>query len=225
MTGHFEELRGRVIQCLLWFFVFSGIAYHYVDPILTWLAKPVGDFIFTAPTEALFVRLKISMGCGALFTFPISLYHMWRFIEIALKRKERSIVLMTVPISCLLFFLGMGLGLFVIVPTAAKMLLQFSSPHLRPFISIQSYLSFLFWMIMGFGILFQLPLVIVVLCQAGVVKPETLSLYRRHVFIGILIIAAVLTPGPDIFSQLTLTLPTYLLFEVSLFIAHRLKKG
>ncbi len=89
-------------------------------------------------------------------------------------------------------------------------------------ISLDAYVSFLLWMMIGFGVFFQLPLVIVVLTKAGVVNPHELGLYRKHVLVGILVLAALLTPGPDIFSQLALSLPSYVLFGISLLIARRI---
>lgn len=158
---------------------------------------------------------------GVVVSFPVYLYQMWRFVEVALEWKERSLVIMVVPAATVLFLLGMGLSLFIVAPIAVKFLLNFSSPYLRPMISLNAYLSFLIWMMIGFGVFFQLPLIIVVLSRVGIVNPYNLGRYRKHVLVGILVVAAVLTPGPDIFSQLFLSVPSYLLFEISLIIARR----
>lgn len=222
VTHHLEEFRWRLIACLLCTFVVGALGYFYFDPILSWLAKPVGEFVFTSPTEAFFIRLQVSLGVGVVLSFPFYLYQLWRYIEVALKWKERSLVLMIVPAASLLFLGGMILSLFGVAPIAIKFLLHFSSPHLRPMISLQSYITFLLWMMIGFGVFFQMPLVVVVLTKVGLVNPHELGLYRKHVLVGILVVAAVLTPGPDIFSQLMLSLPAYLLFEISLLIARRI---
>lgn len=222
LTHHLEELRWRIIASLLWTLAFAGVAYFYFDPILSWLAKPVGEFVFTTPTEAFFIRLKISMGVGVVVSFPFYLFQLWRFVEVALKWKERSLLVTVVPAASLLFFIGMALSLFGVAPIAVKFLLNFSSPHLRPMISLDAYVSFLLWMMIGFGVFFQLPLVIVVLTKAGVVNPHELGLYRKHVLVGILVVAALLTPGPDVFSQMMLSAPSYILFELSLFISRRI---
>jgi len=161
---------------------------------------------------------------GILLGFPVFLYELWKFIESALFKNERKIVLLVVPASCLMFYIGMGLALLGVAPAAIKFLIQFGSATLKPMISIQAYLSFLFWMVFGFGLLFQLPIIVVVLVRGGIVKAQTLAHYRRHVAVVLLVIAAVLTPGPDIFSQLILTIPTYLLFEMSLLVARRMEK-
>jgi sec-independent protein translocase protein TatC len=200
----------------VWFVVFSIISYRHVDPLLTWLAKPIGHFVYTDPTEALFVRLKLAFGMGGVAAFPVLLFHVYRFVSVALKDREKTFIFFIIPFAIVLFLIGAGLSVFVVSPIAAKVLLSFSSPELIPMISVQAYLSFLFWMIVGFGALFQVPLFVVILCRAGVIKPATLASYRKHVLVGIFIISAVLTPGPDVFSQMVLALPAYLLFEISL---------
>jgi len=224
LTDHLEDFRKRFINGLLWYFLFSILSFFFVDRALTWLAKPVGEFIFTSPTEALMIRFKIAFGLGLMISVPIILFQLWRFIEIALKESERSLVLSIVPASSILFYIGMCLALFGVAPKAIYFLIQFGSPVLKPLISIDAYLSFLFWMIIGFGILFQLPLVMVALCKAGLIKAATLAEYRRHIIVGIAIVAAFLTPGPDVFSQLLLGVPCYLLFEISLLICRRVEK-
>lgn len=168
------------------------------------------------------VRLKIALGTGFITAFPVILYQAWRFVEIALDFKARSLIVRILPVSCVLFFFGMGLALFGVVPLAVRFLLEFSSPALRPMISLSAYLSFVIWMVVAFGLFFQLPLVVVVLCRTGVVEPATLAGYRRQVLVGILVLSAVMTPGPDLISFAILAIPSYLLFEVSLFFATRL---
>jgi sec-independent protein translocase protein TatC len=195
-----------------------------VDPVLRWLARPVGEFVFNSPTDAFLIRFKIAGVIGMFAAIPIMIYHLWRFVEIALYPSERSWVKFLVPSSCILFYFGMSLAFLGIAPIATHFLLQFSTPYLRPLISIEDYLSFLFWMIIGFGTLFQLPLVVIVLSRLGIIKPSVLARYRRHVIVGIVIVAAVLTPGPDVFSQMLLSIPSYLLFELSLLIARRLER-
>lgn len=223
LTHHLEELRWRILYCLLAFIAFSGLAYFFVDPLINWLSKPIGEFVFTTPTGAFFVKFKVAASAGLILAFPFFLFHLWRFIEVALKVKERSFILLVIPSATFLFYAGLSLALFGVAPLATKFLLSFSSPDLRPMISIEAYLSFLFWMIMGFGVLFQLPLFVMVLSQLGIMDPASLGRYRKHVAVGLLLLSALLTPGPDVFSQIILAVPCYVLFEASLLIAKRLR--
>lgn len=222
LTDHLEELRKRIIRSLVAFVVISGIGFFFVDSILNWFAKPIGDFVFNSPTDALAIRFKIAFGVSLIICFPYFLFQFWKYIEIALRAREKSLVLSVVPVSCILFYMGMFLAIFVVSPIALKFLLAFQSEHLKPLITLDAYLSFLLWMIMGFGGLFQLPLVIVALCYFNIITPAQLSKYRRHIIVIIFIVAAFLTPGPDVFSQLVLAVPTYLLFEISILICKRI---
>jgi sec-independent protein translocase protein TatC len=224
LTHHLEELRQRLIKSLVCYFILSILCYFFVDSVLVWLARPVGEFVFTAPTEAFTIRLKIAFGLGFVLAFPIFLYQGWSFVGVALRNNEKSMIKAVVPVSCFLFYFGMALALFGVAPLATKFLLAFATPQLRPLISLDAYLSFLLWMVVGFGILFQLPLAVVALCKLGVVAPETLSRYRRHVAVCIFIAAAFVTPGPDMFSQLLVAVPSYLLFEISLLVSYRVAK-
>jgi sec-independent protein translocase protein TatC len=166
----------------------------------------------------------VAFGLGGLAALPIWIYQAWRFIGRALHLKERSLMVGVFPAALALFFAGTAIAVFVVVPAAMKFLLGYSSPTLQPMISLTEYIAFLFWMIVGFGIFFQLPLVIVTLARFGVVDPKTLSRYRKHAVVAIFVAAAGLTPGPDIVSQLVLAVPSYLLFEISLIIARRVYK-
>ncbi len=219
LTHHLEELRWRLVRCLIVFAVLAGIASYYVNPILNWLARPVGEFIFTSPTEAFFIRIKLAAEAGILAGFPYFLFELWRFIDVALERLFRRLVISVVPIYTALFYSGMAAAIFVVAPNALKFLLHFATPHLRPMISFEAYLSFIFWMIIGFGTLFQLPLVLVALVAGGVLSTAQLSNYRRHAYVGIFILAAFLTPGPDLISQFILATPSCLLYEIALWVS------
>jgi sec-independent protein translocase protein TatC len=188
---------------------------------LDWLARPVGQFIFTGPTEAFFAHMQVAFTMGGLAALPVWIYHVWRFAGRALKLRERSVIVGILPYALVLFFIGAAVAVFIVVPAAMKFLLNYGSPRLVPMISLREYLGFIFWMVMGFGVFFQLPLVVITLARFGIVDPNTFAGYRRHMIVGIFLAAAVLTPGPDLVSQLVLAVPSYLLFELSLIVARR----
>ena len=225
LLEHVDEIRRRILICLGWLLLFSVIGLYFAGDVLEWLARPVGEFVFTGPTDAFLIRFKIAGWIGTLVTIPIAIYHLWKFISLGLHPHERRWVKSLVPAACILFYFGFAMAVFGVGPIATRFLLEFQTPSLKPLISINDYFSFLFWMIIGFGTLFQLPLVIILLSRLGIVDPAMLARYRRHVIVGIVIVAAVLTPGPDVFSQMLLTIPTYILFEGSLIIARRMKKA
>lgn len=218
LLEHIDELRSRLIAVLCVVGVFSAGSYPFVDRIIAWLAGPAGGFVFFSPTEAFLVRLKISFIVGSFLSVPLVIHEIWRFVGVALTPSEKRLTLSILPASYLLFLGGAATAWFAVIPAATRFLLGFSTPTLRPMLSIDAYVGFAGWLTMAFGAMFQLPLVVLFLVKAGVVAPEALGGYRRHVLLGLAIVAGVLTPGPDVFSQMALLAPTYLLYEVSILI-------
>jgi sec-independent protein translocase protein TatC len=187
------------------------------------MSRVTGPMVFLAPTEAFAVRFKLALVLALALGAPFLIYHAWRFIGVALTVSERRVVLGALPISYVLFATGAALGWFVIVPAGMRFLLGFATPFLRPALSVEACVGFALWTSFGLGALFQLPVVIGALAHWGFVRAATLAGYRRHALVLILIAAALLTPGPDVFSQLLLAGPTYALFEISVVLARLLE--
>lgn len=216
---HLDELRGRLIVVLVAVALLAGGCYAFVDRIIGWLAKPTGGFVFLSLTEAFLVRLKISMVLGAFLGAPIMIYEIWRFVGVALAPAERRLTLSILPVSYCLFLAGAACAWFAVIPTAVRFLLGFATENLKPLLSIDVYVGFAAWLTVAFGAMFQLPVVVFFMVKAGIATPDSLAAYRRHVILGLAILAALLTPGPDLFSQMALLIPTYLLYEISIWIA------
>jgi sec-independent protein translocase protein TatC len=196
----------------------------YVDKIIEIFSQQTGGFVFLHPTEALFARLKIAFVVALFLSIPVIIFEVWRFVGIGLTPGERRKTLVFLPISYLLFCGGVAVAWFGVLPFAIQFLLGFETETLQPFLSIDRYIGFVAWFSMAFGVMFQLPIVIFLLVKIGVVTPKQLARYRPHVILGLAILAALLTPGPDFFSQLALLIPTYLLFEISLLAARLTSK-
>ena len=216
---HLEELRGRLAIALLAVALLSSGSYLYVERILELLARPAGGFVFLRPADAFLVRLKISLLSGVLLAIPLLIYEIWRFVGVALTPSERRLTLGVLPFSYALFLAGAATAWFVVLPVAVRFLLGFATQDLRPMLSVDAYVSFAAWFTLAFGLTFQLPIAVFFLVKAGIATPRSLAYHRRHVILGLAILAALLTPGPDLFSQLALLVPTYLLYEVSIGIA------
>ncbi len=225
LLEHLDELRSRLIAVLIVVAILSAGSYRFVDRIIGWLAGPAGGFVFFSPTEAFMVRLKIAGIAGLFLSVPLVIYEIWRFVGVALTPTEKKMTLQILPASYLLFVAGAATAWFAVIPAATRFLLAFSTPTLRPMLSIDAYVGFAGWLTMAFGAMFQLPLVVLFLVKIGAVAPGSLGAYRRHVLLGLAIVAGVLTPGPDIFSQMALLLPTYLLYEVSILIVWWSRRG
>lgn len=216
LTEHLEELRGRLIVCLLASAGGAAAVWAWSGELLSWLARPVGGLIFLAPTEAFFTRLKVSLLGGTLLALPVHLYQAWAFVARALGEDLRRTVSRLLPASYLLFVGGAALALFGVVPAAVRFLMAYGSEAVRPQLAVEPYVEFVAALALAFGLVFQIPLVLVFLERAGVASRAGLAAKRRYVYFLGFVGAAALTPGPDVISQLALAVPVALLFELSL---------
>jgi len=219
IVEHLEELRARLLVAVAAFAAATVLAFLFVEPILALLIRPVGRVVFLAPTEAFFVRLKVAALAGAFLSLPVVLYQIWRFVGVGLTPTERRYTLSLLPVSVALFLGGAAFAFFAILPVGVRFLLSYQTASLVPMISIGAYTSFATAFVLAFGVVFQLPIVILLLARLGIVTPATLAAGRRYALLSIVVLSAVLTPGGDIVSQLLMALPTYLLYEASIWVA------
>ena len=218
-VGHLEELRKRIIIIILSILITSIGSYIYVDNIINILIKPVGKLIFIKPTEALFTKLKVAILCGILIALPVVLYQIWQFIGPALFELEKKYLKFAIFFSYSLFIFGVSFAYFIVFPIGIKFLLNMGTQNIQPFISLSSYIDFLIIFVLTSGIIFQLPLIILIMTKIGIITPKWLTDSRKHIILVIFIIAAIITPGPDIFSQFAMAIPTLLLYEVSIILS------
>jgi sec-independent protein translocase protein TatC len=224
---HLAELRKRIIIILISVFLCSSISYSFSLKILTFLKGPVEKLIFIAPTEAILVRIKLSILMGAFFASPIILYEVWKFIAPGLYVKEKRLLLPLILASWFLFILGSVFAYFVILPISVKFLLGIGAGSLEPMISAARYLTFVAYLLFGSACAFQLPLILLVLVWLGILNPKTLMSSRKYVFLLVFVVAAIITPGTDVVSQILVAIPLFLLYEISIwlsYIAYRKKK-
>ena len=216
LMGHMEELRRKLIICILTILACSFFSYFYSDKILAILKRPFPhSLVFITPQEPFIVTLKIALFGGMIFALPMIIYQTWRFISSGLKKKEKRYLLYYTPFSLLLFLSGASFAYFLVIPIGLRFLLGFGGSSLQPMISISKYLSFITLMILAFGIVFELPLVFLLLVRIGIVSPEFLAKKRKVFIVAIFILAAILTP-PDVFTQILLAVPLLILYEVSI---------
>lgn len=211
---HLEELRRRIIYCVIAVILTSTIAYFYKETLLLALIKPVEKIYFLTLTEAFLAYLKISIVAGAVAASPFIAYHVWAFTWSAFRPIEKRYIAAYGITSFFLFLGGAAFGYAVGLPTACHFLLSFSRDYLVPVISVNKYINFCLAIILIFGALFEFPLLIAFITNAGVVTIKQVEAKRKYIIVGIFVIAAVLTP-PDVFTQLLAAVPLYLLFEIS----------
>ncbi len=217
LMEHLEELRSRLMKAIVAVLLFAVAGYFLSPRVLKQLSDVAGPLVFLRPSEAFLAKIKVAAVLGLLMASPLWLYQAWRFIGVALTVSERRVVLGAVPFSSLLFLAGALLAWFGVTPAGLKFLVfGFGTDYLRPMISVESILDFALWMSVGMGIMFQLPVILAALASWGILRASTLRHYRRHAFLLLLLLSGIVTPGPDITSQLLLFFPTYILFEISI---------
>lgn len=214
---HLEDLRRRLLRGFLWLTLGSVVAWRFADRLLAFIAAPVGKLVYLSPVEPFGVHLKTAFLGGVVLSFPLLVWEVGGFFRPALRRTQRWPVLILLPICTGLFLIGAAFGWAVLLPTALKVLQAFGSQTgiLVPMLTVEHYLSFAGWLVVGCGLIFQAPVAILVLTRWGVVRPSVLVRQWRPAVVAILLAAAVLTPTPDVFTQLLLALPLAALYFVS----------
>ncbi|MBN2070354.1 MAG: twin-arginine translocase subunit TatC [Candidatus Krumholzibacteriota bacterium] len=227
--GHLDELRSMLIASLAAWLGSSIILWFFSGYVLDFLLAgiPLESLYFHAPVEAFMVRMKLSFAAGFLISFPYILFRVWSFISPGLFRSERRVILPLIVPATLLFYTGTVFAYWIMIPVVLDFLINFGTEMLSPLISVDRYFGFVLRLCFAFGIVFQLPLVIVSLTSLGVISPRALLRQWRWVILVIFITGAILTP-PDPASQLLMAVPLVLLYLVSatlsLFIEKRRKE-
>lgn len=171
-----------------------------------------------------FMSFSIALVIGIILAFPYIIHNIWSFIKPALNENEIRITrYMTISVSAL-FFLGVAFGYFIVAPYSIQFFANYTlSPHIENRFMISDYITNILQITIGSGLVFQVPLLVYFLVRAGVVNVRMLLKYRKHIFVGILILAAIITP-PDVVSQVIVAIPLYLLYEFGIMIGRRVER-
>ncbi|MGQ9645957.1 MAG: twin-arginine translocase subunit TatC [Thermodesulfobacteriota bacterium] len=225
LTAHLQELRRRLI---LSFIAVGGgfvVCYLFAEKIFDLLAAPLlnvmpagGTLVFTSVAEAFFTYMKVAFIAGLMLASPFVLYQIWAFVAPGLYRHEKRYVVPFVLAGSFFFALGIFFGYAIALPVGFKFLLGFSTDFIKPLPSMKEYLSFSIKFLLAFGLVFEFPVVLVLLARVGVVDAKTLARQRKYAILLIFIFAAILTP-PDIISQAILALPMIGLYELSILLS------
>lgn len=232
---HLEELRWRIIWSLVALVVAIGAAFVALMKIdvIGILERPIapylqgGKLVFTHPADSFTIVLNVAVVLGIVIALPVILYQVWAFVSPALHRHEKKVVIPLFFFATFLFLAGVALAFFVVLPLAVEWLMGFQTQALSPMITASDYFSFATSMTLAFGLCFELPIVILALAMLGIVTPELLNKYRRHAFVICAIVGAFLTPGDLIWTTVAMSVPLYLLFELSVgltYIVYRRKR-
>ncbi len=235
LIDHLLELRRRLLWSVAAFAICFAVCYYFSSQIYGFLAQPLADIlvqqgggerrmIFTALYEAFFTYLKVAFFGAVFFSFPIWATQLWLFIAPGLYKSEKKAVTPFIIASPFLFVAGAALAYYFIFPLAWQFFISFESGAGDGGIPVQleakvsEYLSLVMQMILAFGLAFQMPVALTLLCRVGILQVETLRKGRRYAIVAIFVVAAVLTP-PDIISQIGLAVPMIILYELSIWAA------
>lgn len=210
---HLEELRKRIIYSLVALGVAAIVGFFFSQRVLDLLTKPVPNLVFVAPSEAFVVQLKVALVTGLFLAAPVIFYQFWRFVRPALQKHEVKYIASAVVVCSVLFVAGVAFAYLVVVPIAMKFLLSFETPRLHAMISINEFVGTVGAFLLACGIIFQIPVIMFFLTKLGVVTPRLLMKSQRIAIVLIFIVAAILSP-PDVFSQILMAIPLFVLFEL-----------
>jgi len=238
MLDHLIELRRRLMWSAVAFIACFLVSYYFADPVFNFLVEPLADLwagqeprrlIFTAMHEKFFTDLKIAFFVGAFISFPLVAGQMWMFIAPGLYRNEKSAFLPFLIATPVLFFIGGAFVYYFVLPVAWAFFAGFEQAaeggklaiELEP--KVDQYLSLVMRLVFGFGLSFELPVILTLLARVGIISVAGLRKNRRYAVVVAFIAAAILTP-PDPISQLGLAIPIIVLYEISILCAVLVEK-
>jgi sec-independent protein translocase protein TatC len=227
-TQHLQELRKRLVICAAAVFVGFLVSYAFKEQLfevlmIPWIrALPAGEgkLIYTAPHEAFFTYMKVAFLAGLGLATPVILFQIWRFIAPGLYDNEKRYLIPVVFFSAFFFIGGALFGYFFVFPVGFKFFTSFATDTITPMVSTREFLKFSSRILFAFGFVFELPVFTFFLARLGLVSSHFLKRQRKIAVVLIFVIAAMLTPGPDIFSQLLMAGPLLILYELSIWIAY-----
>jgi sec-independent protein translocase protein TatC len=228
LAGHLRELRNRLVICMICLVVSSLAGLNYAPrlvELLTDMGKVYGySYVYIAPQELLMQYFSIALLAGVCITFPVILYHIWAFVQPGLQKNENFLFLSAIFFGLLCFAAGIVFAYKIMLPFMLHFLIGISAgSEIRASISVQNYITFLMTIFMIFGIVFELPVISVLLTQLRLLKVEWMKKGRRVIIIIIFVVAALITP-PDIVSQIMVAIPMVGLYELSIIICSILMK-
>ncbi len=223
LLEHFAALRQTILISVVAVGIASLGCFSYNEQLLSIVTYPLRSInqplIVTAVTEAFFVKLQLSFLAGFIIAFPIVAWAFWRFFKPALYPHERKYIYILFPVTILLFAAGVLFSYFGILPLVLKFFVYIAGENLETLYKVDQYVSFVMSFSIPFGLVFELPVFTFFGTKIGFVKPQFLTKNRKYAILVIVILAGVLTPGPDPISQVMMAVPVYMLFEISILVA------
>ncbi|HLQ98516.1 MAG TPA: twin-arginine translocase subunit TatC [Candidatus Dormibacteraeota bacterium] len=220
LVGHLSELRNRIIVTGLFFVAFFIIAFIYVKDIYRFLEGDI-DFslAITSPTEVIWIYVSIAAIVATIGTLPVFSLQLWLFIKPGLKSNERKASLSYIPPIFFLFVIGLVFGYLLFSNFILPFLISLNDDMFIQLFTVDKYYRFMFQIMLIFGILFEVPVITMFLTSLGILSPAFLKKTRKYAYFVLLIVSALVTP-PDIFLQLVVAVPLFLLYEISIYFSN-----
>jgi len=231
--GHLEELRKRLVICSIAVGIGFSISYVFAKQLFSYLILPLtkvlpedSRLIFTNLPEMFIAYIKVALVAGIILAIPIIFYQLWMFLAPALYQKEKKYIIPFVLFSSILFAVGALFGYLVVFPYGFKFFISFATEDIQALPSVKQYFSFAIRLLLAFGLVFEMPIVVLFLTKIGLITPDKMKKFRKFAILGSFILSAILTP-PDVATQLMMALPIIILYEISIFLSKAIyrKKG
>ena len=227
VSDHLLELRSRLLKVILLFAVFSVLGIPFASEIYLFVSAPLiellpdgSTMIATEVASPFMAPIKLVLYIALMFSMPWLFYQTWMFMSPGLYKNERAFTGPLMLSTVILFFSGAAFAFFVVCPIIFKFFIAMAPESIRVMTDINQYLSFVFKLIFAFGVAFEIPIATILIVKNGIVSKESLVKARPYLIIFFLIIGMLLTP-PDVFSQLFLAIPMWILFEVGILFARK----
>lgn len=225
---HLEELRWTLFKIILILAVTTGASFYYIDDIMALLMAPIEtvgkanpDFviktIMTSPFDGVIIKMKTAFLGGIIIGFPFIIYFLWIFIAAGLKSNEERAFIWICGLGTFSFLLGVVCGYYLIVPVL-NILIKMSVQSAENLWTVKDFISFEFYWLIGAGLIFELPLAMVILTRLGIIQVKVLRKIRPFFYIGAFVVSAIITP-PDPFTMIVVGIPLIFLYEIGIFIA------
>jgi sec-independent protein translocase protein TatC len=216
LVDHLDELRNRLIVSAVAFIIFFGLGFYFVKDIYHFFVRDLDvKLIVLGPSDIIWIYFMIATIIAIAGTIPVLAVQIWLFVKPALRPIERKLSLSYIPALFILFIVGLAFGYFVIFPTVLSFLVELSGDMLVTNFTAEKYFKFIMNMTIPFGVLFELPVVVMFLTSLGVINPYVLVKVRKYAYFILVIISVVISP-PDFMSDILVTIPLLLLYEISI---------
>ncbi|HON38315.1 MAG: twin-arginine translocase subunit TatC [Desulfomonilia bacterium] len=227
---HLEELRWRLIKCIIAVAVGFVATYAFKERIFEFLVWPLtkvlpenSRMIYTSLPEAFITYLKVAFFAGLILAIPVIFYQIWKFVMPGLYPNERRYVIPFMLVATLFFLAGVSFAYFVVFPYGFMFFLGFQTESIAAMPTMKEYLGLVMKLMLAFGVCFELPVIMFFLAKMGLVNPQWLKKSRKYAILIVFVVAAILTP-PDVFSQIMLAIPLLILYEISIWVTRVVEK-